>query len=360
MAELRRNPLTRKWITYTPQNLDPETLRARLDRIRVRNHIYTDDLGICPYCPDSPEGVTEIAAMVGRDIRYTRRAAIGNGWDIRVIAAQEPIFRIEDDLRRKGQRLYDTMGSPGAHEVVIMSPRHGVAPWALDADAWTSSLIMLRERMADLDRDERLGHPYAYLGYGQNLSFTHNHSTMNLVVSPFISEKVQKELSGAHEWFKMKERCLFCDIYEEELRKREQGRPHGIIAENSDYIAFIPFFAGHPFEIWVQPVEHVSCFMDIPKVTLSGLGHLIRGVLDRLFRLLGPFPLLMALMNRPNPKWGASRGYWDMIRDDWHWRIRILPDVHLEDDHARSFFHATGTRVNPVIPELASECLRAF
>lgn len=359
MAELRRNPLTRKWITYSSQNQEPDTLTSRLDRIRVRNHIYTNDPGECPYCPTANNRTTEIAAMTGNEIQYARRSTIGNGWDVRVIAAQEPIFRIEDDLKRKGQRLYDTMGSPGAHEVIIMSPEHGIAPWLLPGDKWTSSMIMLKERMADLARDERLGHPYAYLGYDQALSFPYNHSAMNLVVSPFISEKVQKELSGAHEWFKMKERCLFCDIYEEEIRKREQGRPHGIIDENSEFIAFIPFFAGHPFEIWIQPIEHISCFMEIPRTTLTGLGQLLSRVLRRLFKLIGPFPLLMALMNRPNPKWGANRGYWDMIRDDWHWRIRILPDVHLEDDDARSFFHATGTRVNPVSPELASECLRS-
>jgi hypothetical protein len=79
----------------------------------------------------------------------------------------------------------------------------------------------------------------------------------------------------------------------------------------------------------------------------------------RMHGVIGPFAFSMLLMNRPNIHWGIQRGYWDTIDRDWHWTIRIFPDICLVSDDLRAFDHATGSKINPIFPEMAADYLRA-
>ena len=359
MAELRRNPITRKWIIYQPNGSLETLLQSSRKLESDPTALYPSEPQDCPYCPGAHnEDSTHIMAVQKGRSSYLRGSPVNGGWDVLVRSAGKPIFRIEDELKRKGRRLYDTMGSPGAHEILITTPDHGKSFQELETSQIQLCLRVLKERMIDLDRDVRLGHLFAYMAHGSKCGSTYNHALFNLIASPFIPEKIQKELSGAHDWYKIKERCLFCDIIEEEKINQERQKSHGILDETTHFIAFIPFFAGHPFEIWIQPVEHVSDYVLIPEDYASELAFIIKRVLDRLMRAIGPFPFIMLWMNRPNIRWGASRGYWDAIENDWHWRIRILPESNTYQIHDRSFFLGTGSRINPVLPETAAEFLR--
>ena len=58
-------------------------------------------------------------------------------------------------------------------------------------------------------------------------------------LSPFLSSKlVKEEVDAAEQYFNFKERCIFCDVINQEL---EDGRR--VIYENKDYLALAPFCA---------------------------------------------------------------------------------------------------------------------
>jgi len=182
---------------------------------------------------------------------------------------------------------------------------------------------------------------------------------MNLVIMPFVPETIQRELSGTQEWFDMKERCLFCDIYEEELIKRERGKRCNLIDENSTFAAFVPYFASHPFEVWIQSIDHFSSLHQLSDSMLTDLSGIFIRVVKRLHRALGPYAYIISFMNRPNRLWGINRGFWKTIDRDWHWRIRITPRTCLTNNTLEAFRYGTGNFVNPVTSETAAEYLRS-
>ncbi len=361
MTELRRNPLTTKWVVYDSRDVNLTIFDHRRRFLTDNNCLYPSEMPNCPYCPgQETENTVEILSVIDNRFVYRNQATMARDWSVRVRAARNPIFRIEEALHRKPRRLYDTMGALGAHETIIMTPTHNKAAWDLDLHQTTIVLLTLRERMLSLERDKKLGHQFAYQIYGQETGAYHNHAVMNLVVSPYIMEKIQKELSGAHTWFQMKERCLFCDIYQEELMKQEKMASHGIIDVSDHFTAFIPFFASHAFEIWILPVEHYSSFTDISSSDIPELAYLFLKIMKRLRAALGPVPYLVCAMNRPNIQWGSNRGYWQTIHKDWHWRLKIVPEVCFINDSLRGFFYGTGSRVNPLLPEDAADYLRRY
>ena len=50
------------------------------------------------------------------------------GWSLRVVPNKFPALRIEGDLDREGDGIYDKMNGIGAHEVVVETPLHSGDP----------------------------------------------------------------------------------------------------------------------------------------------------------------------------------------------------------------------------------------
>jgi UDPglucose--hexose-1-phosphate uridylyltransferase len=77
---------------------------------------------------------------------------------------------------------------------------------------------------------------------------------MALSVTP---RSLKTKLMVARDYFAMKERCIYCDVLQQELKGRR------LIAENADFVAFAPFASRFPFEIGVFPKSHSSAFSRI-------------------------------------------------------------------------------------------------
>ena len=71
----------------------------------------------------------------------------------------------------------------------------------------------------------------------------------------FVPRRIKYELSAAHEWFKDRERCVFCDIVRQE---EKQGKR--IVDVQGDYYALCPYASRVPFEIWVLHRRHNHLF----------------------------------------------------------------------------------------------------
>ncbi len=69
--------------------------------------------------------------------------------------------------------------------------------------------------------------------------------------TPITPKRVKEELIGAQRYYELKERCIFCDIINQEL---ESGKR--IIYQNESFIAINPFASRFPFETWILPTNH--------------------------------------------------------------------------------------------------------
>jgi len=112
MPELRKDPITGRWVIIAS-----ERAKRPKDFITERG---AKKGGTCPFCPGN-ESMTppEITAW-----REDKGEANGPGWKLRVVPNRYPALRIEGDLERRGEGMFDRMNGIGAHEIIIETPEH--------------------------------------------------------------------------------------------------------------------------------------------------------------------------------------------------------------------------------------------
>ena len=95
---------------------------------------------------------------------------------------------------------------------------------------------------------------------------------------------------AAHDYYALKERCIYCDVLHQELTDRKR-----LVAENDDFVALAPFASRSPFELIVFPKFHSSAFSRISSTEIENLARLLRDVLQRLDKALTGPPFNLAL-----------------------------------------------------------------
>ena len=79
-------------------------------------------------------------------------------------------------------------------------------------------------------------------------SLEHPHS--QLIATPILPELVAEELEGAVRYFRMKERCVWCDIVRQE--RRDGAR---LVLEEEGFVAVAPYASRFPYEICILPTR---------------------------------------------------------------------------------------------------------
>jgi UDPglucose--hexose-1-phosphate uridylyltransferase len=322
VPELRRDPVRRRWVIVAPEragDLLPRRAPAPPEAAAEP----------CPFCPGQEHlNPTEIAAVQD-----------GRGWTIRVTPDRSPLLHIEGTLNRRGAGMFDVMDAIGAHEVVSDTPSHR-AEWADFDPAHMARLLgVYRSRSHDLGGDPRFRHVLVLKNHAAVWSrFPHAHS--HVVATPFTPKRIEEELDGAREYFRMRERCVFCDQVAEELVAEQR-----IVATNAEAVAFAPFAAESPYELWVVPRRHAADFGAVTEPALAALADLLIDVLGRVRVALDDPPYSVVLHGGPLD--GRDRA-------EFHWHWEIVP--HLGKELGMEW--ATGIFSNPVPPEEAARLLR--
>src|SRR5258708_40332428 len=128
--ELRKDPITRSWVITGDDVMEP-TPRSQ----------------DCRFCGPSADPTHVIANLPGVD---------GGAWSARSVVHPQALYHIEGEAARRGDGLYDRMGSVGAPEVLLENPRH-------DGNVWNASDIEVEPflrlaalRIEDFKRASRL------------------------------------------------------------------------------------------------------------------------------------------------------------------------------------------------------------
>ena len=191
---------------------------------------------MCPFC-QGHEDKTPPEILAYRN---------GGGWDVRVVPNKFPALRVEGDLDREGEGLFDRMNGIGAHEVIIETPHHGQTLATMGEPAIEKVFWAWRERVLDLKRDIRLRHIVIFKNHGASAGASLEHSHSQLIALPIVPRELKEELHGAKRHFQQRERCVFCDIVRQESREGTR-----VIAESADFVALSPYAPRFPFETWL-------------------------------------------------------------------------------------------------------------
>jgi UDPglucose--hexose-1-phosphate uridylyltransferase len=321
--ELRKDPITQSWVIQEEGNGE-----------------WPEPEG-CPLCPGHEE------ACLPAVYEYPFGEA---DWQVRVIPHLWPLYRIEGEVHRRGEGMYDKMRSLGAHEIVIEHPDHNL-PLSRQPDEHVAQVLRAYGwRMAELKKDPRFRYVTVFRNQGSRAGQDLDHPHSQITATPFIPRRVIYELRSAERHFKLKERCLFCDILQQELKQQVRT-----VEWDDRFAAFCPFASRAPYETWIMPIGH-HCSFEEDIATWDRqlrLARFLKSVLRRLETLAPEFHLILHSSPNVAARFGR-KGHWRSLAEDFHWHFEIVPVLQLK---AKSH-SLKEVYYNSVLPELAAEELR--
>jgi UDPglucose--hexose-1-phosphate uridylyltransferase len=272
------------------------------------------------------------------------------GWSLRVFPNKFPVLGIEGDLDREGEGLFDKMQGIGAHEVIVENARHDRQLWTADDREIEQYLTLCALRIQDLKKDGRFKYVSVMKNFGLHSGGEFDHPTSEVVATTFVPRRVLYELRAAREHYKVKERCVFCDIFAQEQKQEKR-----LIEVRGDYLVSCPYASRTPYETWIAPRVHEAYFERVAAKSgaLRDLAALLRRTLFRIRSISDGFH--MVLHTSPNTLHKSETlGYWKTIDDDYHWHIEVLPIL---GPKAKSYTFKE-VYASPVTPESAASRLR--
>lgn len=328
MPELRKDPILGRWVIIsTERGRRPSDFSHQERR---------SSGGFCPLCEGNEDKTPpEVLA-------FRANGGLPNtpGWSLRVVPNKFPALRIEGELNREGDGVYDKMNGVGAHEVVIETPLHHETLTSLPLKAVEDVLRAYRARIVDLMGDRRFQYVMVFKNHGPAAGASLEHSHSQLIALPIVPKTVREELNGAKEYFEYKDRCVFCDIIAQELKQKKR-----IISENDRFISIAPFASTFPFEAWILPKGHHENFALMEPFHFGEAAQILQDTLQRMDRVLVDPPYNYIIHSAPFD--GGDGEY-------YHWHLEILPKL----TRMAGFEWGTGFFINPTPPEEAAAYLR--
>ena len=338
MPQLRKDPIFNRWVIIS-------TERARRPKDFVFEKRGEAKGGFCPFC-EGNESKTPPEII---SFRKAGTRANEPGWWLRVIPNKYPALAIEGDLSRKGIGMFDQMNGVGAHEVIVETTRHIIDIAELSESEIAEVILSYQMRSLDLKNDPRFRYVLIFKNCGEGAGASLEHSHSQIIATPVTPKRVREELLGAAQHYRLKERCIFCDIIEQEL---DSGKR--LIQESHDFLVLSPFAACFPFETWILPKRHHPDFDQMTEAERKDLAVILKKTLYRINQALDKPPYNYLIHTAPNRV--PRSGYWQTIDKDYHWRLEILPRV----TGIAGFEWGTGFYINPTPPEDAAEYLRSI
>jgi len=326
MPELRKDPVVERWVIIAterarrPMDFAPEVTTRRGPEV-------------CPFCPGREERTPpEI---------YRSGGSEDGPWTVRVVPNKFPALHGDPgEVHGTGEGIYDRMDGVGAHEVIVESPDHFAGLGTLPAAHVGEILGAYRERLQALRKDPRLEYVLIFKNHGVQAGASLEHPHSQLIATPILPELVAEELEGALHYFRMKERCVWCDIVRQERRTGTR-----LVLEEEGFVAVAPYASRFPYETWILPTTHRSHFESLQADEVDALARLLRELVARLDRLFVDPPYNFALHTAPLKAADPEH---------FHWHLELMPKL----TRLAGFELGTGFFINPTPPEDAARFLR--
>ncbi len=291
---------------------------------------------LCPFCPGNEEKTPpEILAY-----RNNGGVPNGPGWNVRVVPNKFPALGIEGAMDKRGEGLFDRMNGIGAHEVIIETPEHAETMARYSEKRIEDILWAFRDRMLDLEKDRRFRYILIFKNHGEAAGASLEHPHCQLIALPIVPKRVQEEVSGSKQYFSLKERCIYCDLIQQEMDSKVR-----IVAQNDAFVTLEPYAPRFPFETWILPLSHESAFEHAPSHLYEELAKAMKSLLTRVDKVLSAPPYNWVIHTSP-----INEGN----NDYYHWHMEMMPKL----TKVAGFEWGTGFYINPTPPEEAAHFLR--
>ena len=331
MSELRKDPVVDRWVIISPKRGER---RGAFGRIRQMDE--EEQSGQCPFCPGN-EGQTP------PEILAYRKKGTGPdkpGWWIRVFPNKYPALGKTQKLIKKSRGIYKVISGIGSYEVIVETPRHGVSIFDLSIDHVSDLIRVYRDRIIDLTKDPRFQYVLVLKNKGFLSGSSINHAHSQIIATSVVPKRVEEELSGAKKYYKHTNKCIFCQMVEQELFSGER-----VIQENEAFLSISAFAARFPYETWILPKEHRSIFESLTEKEVIQLAEILKSTMNAMNQVASYPPFNYLIHNSP---------CWERPLNYYHWHMEIIPRL----TRIAGFEWGTGLYINPLSPEEAAHRMR--
>lgn len=333
--EIRQDKVTGEWVIYAPGRGDRPNETSSGGR---ETDAAADDSGEerwradCPFCPGHEDRILPV--LLETD------GLPGRPWGTRVVLNKYPALREELPAGPASPDFYRAMPGHGRHEVVIESPYHDEDPFRMPPEALEGVLETYQQRYHALRHREEGWIPILFRNYGAGGGASLRHPHAQILATPVAPRRLRRREAAAQTRFDETGRCVYCEVLAHEARSGER-----VVFENEAFLAFVPFAARLPYELWVMPRRHRPDFGEASGSELAGLAAALQAVLRRLHLRLGDPPYNLTIQVPLQYRSPAPH---------LHWYIRILPKLIGQG----GFEIATGIPILTSMPEAYAEALR--
>ena len=262
------------------------------------------------------------------------------GWTLRVVPNKFPALRVEGELSRQGEGMYDKMNGVGAHEVLIETPAHELSLGGLLEKQVEDLFWAFRDRINDLSKDKRLRYIILFKNHGEAAGASLEHTHSQLIALPVVPKRALDEIEGARKYYEFKERCVWCDVVRQDLNDGTR-----VVMESDQMVALCPYAPRFPFETWILPKAHGSHFETSDIATIQNLGAMTRVLIRKMEKVLEQPPYNLMVHTAPVQ---------DAAMPHFHWHMEVIPKL----TKVAGFEWGTGFYINPTPPEEAAAFLR--
>jgi UDPglucose--hexose-1-phosphate uridylyltransferase len=317
MSELRFHPFLDTWVITATHRQD-------------RTFLPPDDY--CPLCPTQPDSFpTEIQMP---------------DYDIVVFENKFPSLKPVPDLPCVDSLAVSPVRpSFGRCEVICYSQDHDATFASLPLSQIRKLTRVWQHRYVALCEDPTIEYVFIFENKGKEIGVTLSHPHGQIYGYSWIPPVVRTELDAEQAHLKRTGNLLMSDWL-----ATESGGDR-LVAEIGEWLAYVPFFARYPYEVWVTTSRHVRSFAEMTERQLDDLAKIL-GIVTRKFDALFGFsmPYIMAIHQEP-----AVPGY------AFNWfHIEFYPPYRTASKlkYLAGSEAGAGAFINDTLPEVTAKTLR--
>lgn len=328
-SEIRQNKATKQWVIVAPsRGKRPLAFNSQESENQRLPAVDKD----CPFCPGNEKSLPSIIMeLPGPE---------GSQWQTRVVPNKFPALTSDENNVRYRRGLYLAMPGYGRHEVIIESPVHNRRISQMTPKEVGIIIETYHRRYVNVMKQNWSFMTLIFRNHGRQAGTSLAHPHSQIIVTGMVPTYIRWREERAQYYFDESGRCVYCDILEQEAQERQR-----VISENETFLAFVPYAAEVPFEIWIMPTKHQACFSDLSDQEKPGLAAILQDCLARLQRKLND-PDYNYIINT------AAR--YRAGEPQLHWYLQIRPRLTTQ----AGFEIGSGISINPSLPEEDAAFLR--
>lgn len=337
MPEMRRNPLTGKWVILAPERAKrPESHTPP----GAAHHPHLERHHECVFCYGNEQNTPEELLAYGRAENATNKT----GWELRVINNKFPAVDMNCHFTvRQINDMEVYAYAEGKSEVVIETPHHSKNMAHYTLKEIELVLKAYKERYISISQEKHIKYVAIFKNSGKPAGASISHSHSQIIGVSIIPPLLEQEIHLAKKHYEEKGSCIYCDMIALELEQEE--KQSSIILENKDFVAFLPYAAKVPFETWIMPKFHSPSFEKLTEEQIKSLANVWKSVL---------YKLSEATKNAPYNYYIHTLPVWEEPNGYYHWHAEIIPRTTT----AAGFELGTGIFINISTPEENAAILR--